>query len=378
MGSSSRTPWRGDLPFRIECLASPTAVAGPRHPVVIHDDWSVGTPHDLEAERVAVGLGGYYSCLELVDRTLPRLRGRLDRITRTGRARPRRYTDRHWRAPDDERMPCCRATTFSSVRRVAEHLRSPRHLAALLDAPAWQLETLVRAIAAACRPELGDSAPESRFVREARGLEDLWQAGIHPREVPGMAGWVSASVMEPLPVTYFEGIAYSGQAADWLAEVVAARPDADTAAWLAWLPRPASSGVRRAAARWLGFGLRREDFLSALDHGVDPAEVPDAARATGWSEHRTARAVVAWARADCRPTPEQLGVVARLGVDAVPGLGALQRASDDVRELGVTIGWTQLGVMIAVAGNRPTLLAAVRDGVRSLDDLVDRIGHAAP
>lgn len=67
-------PGGGPLTLMLECRLSPTAVTGERHPVTIHADWRVETPHDLEAERVAAAFGGYTSCLELVDRTLPAFR----------------------------------------------------------------------------------------------------------------------------------------------------------------------------------------------------------------------------------------------------------------------------------------------------------------
>ena len=46
---------------------------GRQHDVVIHSDWSASTPDDLAAERVGVALGGYLSCLDLVDHALPQL-----------------------------------------------------------------------------------------------------------------------------------------------------------------------------------------------------------------------------------------------------------------------------------------------------------------
>ncbi len=44
-----------------------------RHRVTIEPDGSVITPHDLDAERIAVALGGYLTCVDLVDRGVPAL-----------------------------------------------------------------------------------------------------------------------------------------------------------------------------------------------------------------------------------------------------------------------------------------------------------------
>ena len=40
----------------------------PRHDIVIHEDWTVTTPHDLEADRVAAAFGGNrHTCMDLKD-----------------------------------------------------------------------------------------------------------------------------------------------------------------------------------------------------------------------------------------------------------------------------------------------------------------------
>ena len=49
----------------MRCRTSPTAEDAWTHRVTIHPDWSVTTPHDLDAERVGMALGGYCSCVEL-------------------------------------------------------------------------------------------------------------------------------------------------------------------------------------------------------------------------------------------------------------------------------------------------------------------------
>ncbi len=376
--STSRAPWSGDLTFPISCRTSRDAASGRRHALTIRDDWSVLTSHDLQAERIASAFGGYSSCLELVDRTIPRMRESLRLVARQTRPALRRDKRGDWRVPAHELVECCRNHAFPSVRSTVGHLRSPEHLANLLGLPLWQVRELVTAVSGACRPELGPASPSAHHVREPEGLEQLWQAGIHPTEVPRLASFASV-VHEPLPTTYFEGVAYSGHRPDWLDDVLAYRPDADTAAWLAWHAPPDAAGDAADWGPWLGYGLPRQDFTLAVDKHV-PAEIVTAVQEKcGWPLRTAARVVLAFARADCAPTPDQLTVIARLGLEhAIPGKAAVDAAAEDALRAGMPsdrthpIDRTELGLMLAVAGNRPMLLAALRRGARTVSDLDPR------
>lgn len=81
-GSASRElldlaprPDGGPLTIVVECRTSPRARTGALHEVAIQPDWTLSTPHDVEAERVAAAFGGYTSCLTLIDETIPRTTG---------------------------------------------------------------------------------------------------------------------------------------------------------------------------------------------------------------------------------------------------------------------------------------------------------------
>ena len=72
-GSGDRTPEPLPTPdgspllASIRCWTSRAPKAPHRtHAVTIDATWQVTVPHDLESERLAVALGGYLSCLELV------------------------------------------------------------------------------------------------------------------------------------------------------------------------------------------------------------------------------------------------------------------------------------------------------------------------
>ena len=65
----------------IECSSDPSERRGVTHRVIIHPDWTVDVPHDIEAERVARSFGGWSTCLELVERVIPAYRRALDLMT---------------------------------------------------------------------------------------------------------------------------------------------------------------------------------------------------------------------------------------------------------------------------------------------------------
>ena len=83
----------GPLSVEVDCSTG-TRVTG-RHAVRLAADWTLTTPHDLDAERVLAALGGSLSCLQLHDVVVPTLRSlvhlsgrhRLAGVSRTGTKR---------------------------------------------------------------------------------------------------------------------------------------------------------------------------------------------------------------------------------------------------------------------------------------------------
>ena len=365
-----RPPWSGSLSLTIECRHARDATSGERHRVSIHEDWSVSTPHDLDAERVAMAFGGYTSCIELVDRTIPLLREGIGRAARTIRPSVRHDKRREWRVSASDAADCCRGKSFLSVRSIVEHLRSAPHFAASLELPLWQVDTILRHVARRSRPSGDDATSAARHVREADGLDHLWRSGIHPDELPQLAAY-AAVVHEALPVAYYEGVAYSGHDPAWITHTLIHRPDADTAAWLAWQAPPrVDPSVVAQWGRWLGYGLSRSDFGLAIDLALSPDAVPFAVEATGWSLRTAARVVLAFAVCGCHPTPDHLRAVARHGMEySVPGAAAVDGAVVDASGVGVTIDRTELAIMLALTGSRPALLAAIQRGCRTTADL---------
>ncbi|MDQ1250717.1 MAG: hypothetical protein QG597_5097, partial [Actinomycetota bacterium] len=147
----ARSPAPEGRPLATSVTCRTSAVNGAevtRHAVVIHHDWRVDVPHDLEGERVAAAFGGYLSCISLVDHAVPALR---EWLRRAGRLELPAMTFRgevdRWTLKDEQ--PCCAKTTFRDALAAAEHWRSPQHVADACGASRRQLRTLSTAAAAA-------------------------------------------------------------------------------------------------------------------------------------------------------------------------------------------------------------------------------------
>lgn len=373
------SPDGGPLELMVECRTSRTALRGDRHPVVIHADWSVATPHDLDAERVAVAFGGYTSCMELVDETVPAFHAAMHVLTRCTRLPVRRDKRGRWRImPAHQIAGCCRLAHFSTIAAAGVHLRNPPHLARQHGVPEWQLGDLMEAAA----PSWGEweGAPHGaedvrHLVREVGGPTDLWRAGVRPDDVLALAQ-VASAVREPLPVSYYLGMAYGPADAEWVRELVAHRPDGDTAAWLAWSDSPRNADSAQWAA-WLDLGVPRRDVRFAVESGLDPQRVPAIADRLGSPLGVTARDVVRWAEAGCHPTAEHFAFLARYGLEHThphPGsVDALVKDADH-RALAQMPDRTELAVMLLVLGTRQLVLGALAGGVRSLADIEGAVG----
>ena len=377
------TPGGEALVIEVECRTSPRASRGKRHPVTIASDWSVTTPHDIDAERVAIAFGAYTSCVALVDETVPAFRESLALLTRRTRPRLRRG-QASWRLPEDAEVArCCIGVTFPNPAKALRHLRSLDHLVGASEAPAWQLRQVFSQVEQAWvsgegRPHVGPEV--TSLVREAGGVTDLWHCGVHPDEISAMAA-VADVVDEPLPVSFYLAMAFGEADPDWLRQALRHRPDPDVAAWLAGLDRLAQVGDGDTWGRWLAHGLPRNAVRSLVRAGVDPALVDDVARATGWRPERAARNLAAWTELDCRPGVAEFAALARHQVSDV-------RVSSDlidelIDEMGslvkdsvwspVALSRTEVAVMLAVLGNRVAVLNAVHAGVRGVAGLDDYV-----
>ena len=74
MSADVPAPLGRDLVVPVECTAMESDHFGAVHDITIHADWSVSTPHDLDAERIGRAFGGFSSCLTLVECVVPAYR----------------------------------------------------------------------------------------------------------------------------------------------------------------------------------------------------------------------------------------------------------------------------------------------------------------
>ncbi len=380
-GSQGPAPGRQPLELDIECFNGVSGPGGTKHRVTVHPDWSVTTPHDPEAERIAEAFGSYTSCVTHMERIVAAFRASFGILTRSERVPLGVGRGGSWQMGKGlSIVGCCRGTLFGGVGAAARHTRSPVHLAKQHKVPLKHLEAFLSA--AAVTWGSWDGTPQvdhhiEHLVREPGGVGDLWRAGIHPDDIPSLAG-VGAVVDEPLPVNFYLGLVYGSADHQWIAEVLAHRPDADTAAWLAWLDQPQTRATPEAWGQWIGFALSRADVLVAIKADLSAEYVHEVAFSNGWPPRAVAAQFVKWADAGCSLKAEHFHALKRHRVYAPR---PSTRAIDSLRELvqqnptlarratGALPDRTELAVMLEILGNRHEVLTALLQGVRTVDDL---------
>lgn len=379
------TPDGRNLDVTVRCHTRRDSTEHSTHAMTIHTDGTVEVPHDIEVERIATALGSYSSCLELVDFGIPALRAALPLIARRARVALRRDARGRWRIPRDRAHRCCSTVAFPDPSLALEHLRSPVHAA---DFRARDIGPLARPIfdaaEAAWTAARPSGADPDRLVLDANGMDELWRAGIHPDDIPALAA-PAAPVGGALPAVYFVRMRYGTVDPGWLTTVVAARPDAEFAAWLS--ARDDAAADAESWAAWLRHGVSPRDAEFAADRNLSPHAVTATAAATGWQPWLAARNVIAWAAAGCEPSPAHFAALARHGlehhqpsaaaIDALVadlGVDGVVPTPDPLAELATPQGHqtdrrTDLGVMLALLGTRHEVRHQVRSGISSIDEL---------
>jgi len=381
-------PQGTSLSLRIPCRTSQSPHSKSRsHRVLITDDWNVEVPHDLEAERVAVALGGYLSCIPLVDKTVPALHEWLRRQARLDPP-PLSFNEglQTWRLSKSE--DCCPSAGFNEAAAAAIHWRSIPHIATSIGAPSRQLGSLVAASRAAHEPA-GTLVPEQQHIDRAasaclRGVPAvawLWDAGIHPCLVWQVHTDVRSA--SPLSARFYLGAICNHVDVDWLALTLTGRdldssaPDAAVAdegrsmhpeplsSWLAWTAAPWDVADPSARAQWLDAGVNRSTILLLGGARYRPEEVTDLARLLGRTVDGTARIIASWVQAGARPSTASLAALRNLGHPTLqaPSGAALDRLRRMRGPERPAFTRTQLALLLAEHGTAPDAIAAMRAGV---------------
>ncbi len=391
------SPSGGPLTFKVRCWAS-TGSSGPTtsHEITIHPDWSVSTPHDLEAELVAVAFGGYLSCLELTGSTIPAARRWLELQLRAGAAsivfgrRPPR-----WQV--DPRQRCCAKEGYDSATSAAEHLRDPKHLAIEFAAPRRQLTDVIKALTVAYSGAgalaLDSAAAQAAALACTRGAKDvteLWYAGMHPGRV--LEIHQALGCPGRLPARFYLGVMSRGTDLGWLVDTLhvagqesdelelvdALSVDLDrghvdlapepVAEWLAWTRGAVDVIDPGRRGRWLALGVSRRMILLLDQYAIGPDDVEVLAHGVGRDPDGAARQLAGWLEAGLRPPVADLVRLHESGVGPhwyVPSSAAVRRIRFELGEVGDATSDTELAFQLAVAGTVPDVLASWHSG-RSL------------
>ncbi len=368
------SPTGAPLVLSVRCSTSPDMVGATRHDVALDADWTLATPHDLPAERIAAAFGGYLSCLHLVDVVVPTVRESLQMHGRRVAPRLRRAARGTWKADGPAAQRCC--APAPTAQQAAAHLRSVEHAATRGGADRGLTQALLERVLAAHQasgtlvmaPE--QSARMSRCVLGERGAVALWDAGLHPAVVSAVHDEVVGPDGPPLPEALYLGVVSRRPNLAWIADTVAAAraalgeaPDDDDtpwlAEWLAWTQTPLDRKDRHVRAAWVASGIPRSwiEELSAAGYRPDDAAV--VARGTGRSLSGVADMLLQWVRAGCRPTADDLLDLFASGVPPwyEPSKGAITRLRGNLGDVAERYTTTELGLMLALEG---TALAAER------------------
>lgn len=370
LGELGPAPDGASLTVSVRCRTR-RASGGRKHDVVIGPDWSVSTPHDLEAERIGAALGGYLSCLDLVDHTVPASRDLLQLAARRVLPPISRNPVGRWVVDQPTNGCSCHHQSYATPYEAAEHVRSSAHLARRYGADPRQLQLLLDAATAAhggfqmCPPP-GWVALGS--VREPRGIDVLWGAGVPPELVTEVQDRVCPRG-GPLPTAAYLGAAFRCDDLEWLRSTMGQSPDPDPdpdlVVWAAWSYDNGDRTHPHARGDWLARGVPRSAVDVLVDGGIAVRAAEELAEITGRTVNRAALVLAAWERAGCRPGPGDIAALDVLGLGDTyePTSGAVESLHQATRRLEVPPTRTQVAVLLGLAGNRPDALALAKQGV---------------
>ena len=384
-------PAPGDQPatIRVPCTGVPYALGSATHAVTVAPDWTVETPHDLAAERVALAFGGYSSCLELVEKVVPAARRRLQLLARRTPAKLVRQPGGGW-GPAITAAGCCEESTRSwmpTAEKAAAHVWSIRHQAAIASCR-YDLLRLVTAVLVRghCGGRRAFSVSDAEMKRADRlivgdfGGQRLWDVGLHPRLVPLIHEVVSPREA-PLPMAFYLGVITERPDLRWvrrtleqLTEEIPDETAAETAEWLAWSYTCQDVGRPEMRRDYLALGLPRPAIEQLTAARITPNLVGDIANVLGFSPAFAAATVVAWIGAGVRVNEDTevkwLLSCYQSGAPPVwrPSRAALTALKSETRtSKGVSPG--QSCALLGVAGTVHFAAAAINRGITDPSEL---------
>lgn len=385
-GQLAPTTTGGDLVISVECSATPDYAATTQHDVVLHDDWSLTTPHDLDAERVLAAFGGYSSCIHLAERAAPASRDLVQLLARRVLPPIDLAAGGKW-LPRQRATGCCRTVPLSR-EDAARHVRQPPHVAAMYAARATQVAALSDAVLEAHNAGPKDPLPHADTVvgccvPHETDAYTLWESGIHLAIVEAIHHVLGVGD-RPLRAEFYLTLLRSQSDRRWVHKHAVALPDdAFTTSKKHAFPRPDIEHIPPdVRAAWLVTGSAPHAIEDLYAAGYSAADIETLSAATDRPPAGYAAVLVGWLSADCHPSVQELLDLHAAGVTAYyrPSAPAIARAFSALQTSlpGATL--TEVGLLLAVAGSVPETvrwgLAGYRDPTVVANLIKD--GHCAP
>lgn len=359
----------GPLTFTVSC-------GGAAHGVTLEVDWTLRTPHDLDAERVLTAFGGTSACVHLADQVVPAARRWLARQLRLELPVLRVSADGAPVDPVCPRCPSPRAEVRLDLPDQAEHARTVAHVAREQRCDAEQLRRVCAALSQAhgLHRRTGPSDAELEAVEACvapagQGLL-LWQVGLRRERIQELHRRVSYPGL-PLPAAFYLQL-LNGQSGDaglpWLRR--AARVRRYSSFLLDWLVQARAAGATALPPdrqAWLELRLPGRTVRLLSEAGYAAPEVSALGAGARLSAGEAGRWLEAWVTAGCRPAPHQLLQLSAygLGWNRVPSAAALTRL---LAEVGAPDGArTDLALLLLASGSVPSAKAWLAAGVQDAE-----------
>ncbi|MBQ9917199.1 MAG: hypothetical protein IJO71_08365 [Microbacterium sp.] len=370
-------PYGQDLDLVIECTSDPRERFGAPHRVIVHPDWTVETPHDLDAERIARSFGGWSTCLLFADRALPTFRRALHVM-----AHPAQITagDEPWTAApqddDDSDDFCSYPLDPSSLRdSVREEIKpsrmipgSPSSHAASPEAIDAERKLYTELFSRAGRAWA--TAGDPRHIDGGEiGFLEVWAQGLLPTHVDELARSLPRSAL-PLSPQFYSRAHFDDVDVDWLIGAIQCYPDREFADWavaqnVAWAQTPVE-----VVWRLYELGLSARDAIGVLEQRVPIDTLVELARRPGVGGQTAARWLTIWARLGVTPTTAHYRLLeANRVLLQRPQSWMLDTTASALRRFGAGApDRTELAVMLALTTDLGAIERAIRRGARAATD----------
>src|SRR5262249_44760837 len=158
------------------------------------------------------------------------------------------------------------------------------------------LHQLVKGVEAAHDTTFVDPPPHraaDHAVRERRGVEYLWDAGLHPDMITTIRRtiWPGGP---PLPVWFYLGAMSRRPDLQWVATPMGPVPDRGPAVWPCGTDADLDRARPQARTGWLQAGVPRVAIAALAEGSYSPIEVAQLAHSTGRSIQGAAITFAAW------------------------------------------------------------------------------------